>query len=145
MKVIGIGDKVKITLEGKLENGQIFYKKDDKKSLIEIGKNQIFPALEKELLGMKIGETKTITLEPKDAYGEYNEKFLMNIPKNRIDPDANISVGNTLVISLADGKKLKGIIIKDLGDIIDVDFNHPFAGKKLVITFTIDSIENNDT
>jgi FKBP-type peptidyl-prolyl cis-trans isomerase 2 len=93
---------------------------------------------------MKIGETKTITLESKDAYGEYNEKFSMNIPKNRVDPDADISVGNILVIFLADGKKLNGIIIKDNGDIINVDFNNPFAGKKLIITFTIDSIENKD-
>lgn len=141
MKLVGFGDKVKITLEGKLENGQIFYNKDGKKSLIEIGKDQIFPAIEKELLGMKVGETKTITLEPKDAYGEYNEEFSMNIPKNRIDSDANLSAGNIIVVSLTDGKKLKGIITKDCEDIILVDFNHPFAGKKLIITFTIDSIE----
>ncbi len=145
MKLVELGDKIKITLEGKLENGQIFYKKDNKNVLIEIGKNQIFPTIEKELLGMKIGDTKTITLEPKDAYGEYNEKFSMNIPKNRIDPDADLSEGNIIVASLSDGKKLKGIIIKDCGDIIDVDFNHPFAGKKIIITFTIDSIQNEDT
>jgi FKBP-type peptidyl-prolyl cis-trans isomerase 2 len=144
MNLVTLGNKIKISLEGKFESGEIFYKKDNKDFLIEVGKKQIFPALEKELLGMKVGETKTITLEPKDAYGEYSEKFTMDIPKDRIDSDADISVGNIIVVSQTDGKKLKGVIIKDCDDTINVDFNHPFAGKKVIITFTIESIQKED-
>jgi FKBP-type peptidyl-prolyl cis-trans isomerase 2 len=145
MEFVEKGDKVQLSLEGKLENGEIFYKKDDKKSFIVIGEKQIFPALEKELIGMKSGDTKIVTIESQDAFGEYKKEFAMNIPKNRVDPEADMSVGNILVVSLKEGKNLKGVIIEDCENSIKVDFNHPHAGKKLVVTCTIISIEKQNS
>ena len=144
MEFIEKGDKVQLSLEGKLENGEVFYKKNDD-SFITIGEKQIFPILEKEIIGLKIGETKIVTIKPRDAYGEYKEEFKMNIPKDRVDPDADMAVGNILVVSLEDGKKLKGVITEDCENSINVDFNHPYAGKKLVVTCTIVSIEKQNS
>jgi len=130
---VEIGDKVEISFEGKLENGHIFYKNDSAHSWIVIGKNQVFPALEQELIGMKIGETKTIQLEPIQAFGKHIDDLLMSISKDRINPDVEILLGNVLTVDIADGKKLKGVIIDDSDDTIVVDFNHPYAGKKVSI------------
>ena len=145
MKLVEMGDKVTLSFEGKLENGHVFYKNDENHSLIVVGNNQIFPALEKELIGMKIGETKTVTLTARDAFGDHNEELLMSISKDRIEPSTNTTVGNVLVVDLADGKKLKGVIVETTDDIITVDFNHPYAGKKVVVTCTIISIEQENS
>lgn len=141
IQFVEMGDTVDIAFEGKLESGQVFYKNDGSHSLVVIGKNQVFPALEKELVGMKIGETKTIQLEPTEAFGQHIDDLLMSISKDRINPDVDMSLGNILTIDIADGKKLKGVIIDDSDDSIVVDFNHPYAGKKVTITCTIRSIE----
>ena len=138
---VEMGDTVEISFEGKLENGHIFYKNNGEHSEIIIGKNQVFPSLEKELIGMKIGETKTIELDPIQAFGQHIDDLLMSISKDRINPDVEISLGNVLTIDISDGKKLKGMIVDDSDDTLVVDFNHPYAGKKVSITCTIRSIE----
>jgi len=138
---VEMGDTIQISFEGKLENGYIFYKNDSTCSWIVIGKNQVFPALEKELIGMKIGETKTVQLEPSQAFGQHIDDLLMSISKNRINPDINTSLGNILTIDIADGKKLKGVIVDDSDNTLVVDFNHPYAGKNVSITCTIHSIK----
>lgn len=142
MKLVDIGDRVLLSFEGKLENGEIFYKTNEKHSNITVGENQIFPALEQELVGMRVGETKTVTLDARDAFGDHNEDLLMSISKERIRPDISTDVGNAIVVDLAQGKKLKGVIVDVTDDMITVDFNHPYAGKKVVVTCTVISIEN---
>jgi peptidylprolyl isomerase len=145
MKLVDIGDKVLLSFEGKLENGEIFYKTNEKHSNITVGENQIFPALEQELVGMQVGETKTVTLDARDAFGDHNEELLMSISKERIRPDISTDVGNAIIVDLAQGKKLKGVIVDVTDDMITVDFNHPYAGKKVVVTCTVISIENKDS
>ena len=142
MKIIEIGDRITLTLEGKLEDGHIFYKNNKNPSIIEIGKKQIFPALENELVGMKIGETRTITLKPIDAFGDHDENLLMSIPRDRIDSEIQTVAGNEIEVTVSEGKKLKGVIVDVTDDIITVDFNHPYAGKSVFVTCTIISIED---
>lgn len=142
MEIIEIGDRVTLTFEGKLEDGQIFLKNDKNPLMIEVGKNQIFPALERELVGMKIGETKTITLKPNDAFGDYDENLLLSIPREKIDSDMQTDVGNVIEVDTSDGKKFKGVITDVSDDFVTVDFNHPYAGKIVSITCTIISIED---
>lgn len=145
MKLVDIGDKVTISFEGKLENGEIFYKTNEKHSLITVGENQIFPALEQELVGMRVGETKTVTLAPRDAFGDHNEDLLMSISKERLNPDISDDIGGSIIVNLADGKKLKGVIVDVTDDMITVDFNHPYAGKKVVVTCTVISIDDKNS
>jgi FKBP-type peptidyl-prolyl cis-trans isomerase 2 len=144
MTLVENGDKVQLSFEGKLEDGYVFFKNDGEHSIVIIGKHQIFPTLENNIVGMRIGETKTVTLEAKDAFGEHNEELLMSIPKEQLHLDGNTTVGNKIVIDLSEGKKIKGIIVEAASDVVTVDFNHPFAGKKVTVTFTVLSIERYD-
>lgn len=142
MKLVKQGNKIRVTNEGKMKNGDIFYKTNNDPLPIVVGKNQIFPVLEEELIGMKIGETQTHTLAPKDAFGEHDEHLLMSISKESIDSDVHTVVGNTIVIEASEGEKFTGPIVDGTDDKVTVDFNHPYAGKEIVVTCTICSIEN---
>ena len=141
MEIVGKGDTVQLSFEGKLENGQKFFDNKDGKPNIVIGENQIFPALEKELIGMKNGESKTVSLEAKEAYGDHNEELLLSISKEKIPQDVDTTIGETLEMDIPDGNKIRGVITDISDDIITVDFNHPFAGKNVIITCTVISIK----
>jgi FKBP-type peptidyl-prolyl cis-trans isomerase 2 len=140
MKAVENGDVVQLSIEGKLENGRTFFNNKDNTTII-IGEHQIFPALEKRLIGMKLGETKTVNLEAKDAYGLHNEELILSISKEKISDHVDVTRGNTLEMDLSDGKKITGIIIENSDNAITVDFNHPFAGNNISITCTVISIE----
>lgn len=141
-----MGDKVQISCEGKLQDGQVFFKNEENKNIsLTIGENALFPALEKELIGMKVGESKDITLEPQDSFGAPDPGLVMETSKDNLNPDMSVEIGCRIGVDLPSGKKLYGKITEITEDKITVDFNHPLAGKTVVFTVTLVSIENNET
>ncbi len=92
-----------------------------------IGKNDLFPLLEKELETMQIGEEKRIELEPKDAFGERSAAriallSLQEFRKQKMQPIPGLIIE-------ADGRQ--GKVQSVSGGRVRVDFNHPLAGKRV--------------
>lgn len=141
MKVAKSGDKVKILCEAKLENGEIYYRwgKENPLELV-IGEGTFFPAAEEQIKDMKEGETKTITLEPVDAFGPYMEELVLEVPKEAFRPDAKLEEGARIRINTPSGKVFYGIITKVKDDTVLLDLNHPLAGKRIILTITVVSI-----
>jgi FKBP-type peptidyl-prolyl cis-trans isomerase 2 len=100
------------------------------------GQHQIFPALEQEVVGMKPGEEKKIELSPEEGFGPHDDRKKMNIPK-------------TL---LPFGAKEGDVVKNDVGELATVaelsdtsavlDYNHPLAGKPLIVQLKILKVEN---
>lgn len=89
------------------------------------------------VLGMKIGETKTVTIEPKDAYGERDEKKLITVPKTQI-PDADTyEVGMQV---MTQNRQVFKVYKVEKDDII-FDANHELAGKTLIFDITVKSVK----
>jgi FKBP-type peptidyl-prolyl cis-trans isomerase 2 len=92
---------------------------------------------DKGVEGMKVGETKTVTIEAKDAYGLRDEKNLITVPKEQI-PDADkLEVGMQIMAS--NGQAFK--INKIEGNNIILDGNHELAGKTLIFDITVKSVQ----
>ena len=105
METVKEGVKIKILCEAKLEDGTLCYQNEEDKPLeLVIGEGKFFPALEKELKKMKVGDKKTITLKPEEAFGPHMDDLVMEVPKNAFPMDANITVGSRVKI-----KKLKAL------------------------------------
>ena len=104
------------------------------------GRSLIFYWLEKD---MKQGETKTVTLEPKDAFGIHNDELVAEIPKKNLSDTANLDVGSKVQMKTASEKIIQGMIMEIKDTVIIVDFNHPLVGRKIIFTVTIMSIEKN--
>ena len=103
------------------------------------GKGQIIPGLEKELLGMKIGEEKKIQVKPEDGYGPINPDAFQEVPKDKLPPEA-LKVGAML---MAQGPQGQGIPVRvhEIKDTtVIMDFNHPMAGKTLSFDVKISDI-----
>ena len=89
------------------------------------------------VIGMKVGETKTVSIEPKDAYGERDQAKLLTVKKDQI-PDADQYKVGMQVMS-QNGQIFKVYEVKK--DEIVFDANHELAGKTLIFDITIKDIQ----
>jgi len=144
MKGVNEGDKVNILCEVKFEDGTLCYQNNKENPLIfVIGEGRFFPAVEELIKGMKRGESKTITLEPKDAFGEHNEDLVYEAPKDKFRSESKIEVGSRVKVKIDTGKTVRGTITEKNNGTYTIDFNHPLAGRKIVFNITILSYEKN--
>lgn len=104
------------------------------------GTGQIIPGLESRILELNEGDSKDITVPAAEAYGEYNEEAKQVLPKEQFG-DLELQVGMPLQGQGENGQPIQVIItdIKEDGS-VEVDFNHPLAGKELNFSITINSI-----
>lgn len=144
MRIVKDGDKVNISCEVKLENGDICFKNEEENYIeVVVGEGKFFPVVENELKDMKEGETKTITLEPKDAFGQYIDDLVLETPKDVFRYDVELDIDSRVKIDAPSGKTYYGTVTKLTEETLTLDLNHPLAGKKVMITVTVTSIEEN--
>lgn len=103
------------------------------------GHQNIIPGLEKALAGMKIGESKKVVVDPKEAYGEVDPENVIEVPRDEFPDEIPLEPGIELEVKNADGEELSATIIAITGDTVKLDFNHPLAGKKL--TFEVEVVD----
>lgn len=95
------------------------------------GDRSIIPGLEKGIEGMKVGEEKMVTVEPKEGYGEVDPKGFKEFPKDKMPSNAPMKVGMVLEAQAPDGENFPAVISEIKKDTVVLDFNHPLAGKTL--------------
>jgi len=139
MSKVESGKTVKLNYTGKFENGDVF-----DTSLLEgreplktmLGQGNLIPGFEKGLLGMTVGETKTISVDPVEGYGEYLDGLVTTVEKKQV-PDA-VKVGDMLQSQSERG--VMNVTVTEVNeDTVTLDANHPLAGKKLV--FEVEVLE----
>jgi FKBP-type peptidyl-prolyl cis-trans isomerase SlyD len=100
------------------------------------GAENIVPGLERELAGKKVGDRFTITLEPEDAYGEYDEEDTDEIDRDDF-PD-EIEPGMELLLEDDDGNLFEATVKEVTDDLVVLDFNPPLAGK--TVTYEVEVV-----
>ncbi len=137
---IKAGDKVRVEYEGKLESGEVFdtsnHGEHSHPLEFEVGSGQMIKGFDDAVLGMELNEEKEITLKPEDAYGEPSEEAIREVPKN-IFGDHKIEEGMQIMLSSPDGHQFPALIIKVAEETVQVDLNHPLAGKTLIFKIKI--------
>lgn len=102
------------------------------------GVGQIIPKLEETLLGMLVGQKKTLDLTADEAYGQKDSKMIMQVPKEEL-AHLEVQVGQFLQLNL--GQQLKVVQITHIGETeVSLDGNHPLAGVDL--QFDIELIDS---
>ena len=104
------------------------------------GANQIIPGLEKEMTGMKIGESKNVTVPPEEGYGPVHEQAIIEVGKDKMPPEA-WQVGAHVQGQGPDGQVVRGQVTALQDDKATVDFNHPLAGKTLYFEVKVIDIQ----
>ena len=140
MEQIKNGDSVSVNYTGKLEDGTVFdtsIQEGRTPLTAKLGQGQLIPGFENGLMGMTVGETKTIEIEPKDAYGEVNEQMVQEVDLTQV-PDG-VKEGDMLQgqnqygpIQVTDKEVKESTVV--------LDMNHPLAGKKLIFDLEVVSV-----
>ncbi|HSQ90660.1 MAG TPA: FKBP-type peptidyl-prolyl cis-trans isomerase, partial [Nitrospiraceae bacterium] len=100
------------------------------------GRHDIFPALEHEVVGMKPGEEKQIELSPEESFGPHDDGKTLMISKTLLPPGAK--QGDVVQNDLGEFATVAAV-----GDLAAVlDYNHPLAGKLVVVQIKILKVEN---
>jgi len=125
-----------------IEYGELLESSGDGDPMLYMhGRNGLISGLESELAGKKSGESFSVTLEPKDAYGIPLESSKQRISKKHLATKGKLQVGMVIDINTTDGLR-QATIVKVGKFNVDVDTNHPFAGKTL--TFEVDIVDVRD-
>lgn len=95
------------------------------------GYENIVPGLEREMIGMKIGESKDVVVEPEDGYGEFDEEGFMDVPRSEFPSDMEIEEGLELSVTDEDGQNQYARVEKVTDTSVRLDLNHPLAGAEL--------------
>ena len=96
-----------------------------------VGYGNIVPGLEREMIGMKIGESKDVVVKPEDGYGEFDDEAFMDVPRNEFPADMEIEEGLELNVTDEDGENQYARVESLTDENVHLDFNHPLAGAEL--------------
>ncbi|HSH12892.1 MAG TPA: peptidylprolyl isomerase [Desulfurivibrionaceae bacterium] len=133
------GDNVKIHYTGTLRDGSVFDSSAGRDPLaFRLGSGQVIPGFDEAVLGMGIGNTKSVTIPPAKAYGQRNEELVISVPRNQVPPEIKPEVGLKLQMGGANGELVMVEVIEVDDDHITLDANPPLAGKEL--TFQIELV-----
>jgi peptidylprolyl isomerase len=135
------GDKVKVdytlTVDGKVYDTSVG------KTPFEftLGTNAVIPGFEKAVLGMKVGDKKTVNITAADGYGARDESKVFVVQPTDLPQDATPAVGMQLQGTNTDGSVSSFTITKIDSTGITLDGNSPLAGKDLTFEITLLAIE----
>ena len=131
------GDNVSVHYVGTLEDGTMFDSSIGKSPLtFDVGAGQMIKGFDNGVMGMIVGETKTITIPAAEAYGEINPDYIRDFPISNFEGFPEIKEG--MVVSAGNGTQ--GTIVEVDNNTVKVDFNHQLAGKTLIFNVTLVSI-----
>jgi peptidylprolyl isomerase len=141
MAVVKNGDQVEVHYTGRLTNGEQFDSSQGREPLgFTVGAGQMIQGFDTGVVGMAIGDKKTINIAPEHAYGEWSEENTIPFPKENLPSDLQIEKGMQLTMRTQDGRPFPVTVHDIEEDAVILDANHMLAGKELVFDIEMVSI-----
>lgn len=140
--VIGPNSTVTLHFSIKLEDGQLIDSNFDRSpATFTVGDGNLLAGFEKVLFGLKKGDKQTFKMLPEQGFGMYNPSNIQRLPRSQFK-DMELEQG--LVISFSDPGQgeLPGVVESFNDSHVNIDFNHPLAGKHLQFEVAIIEITN---
>ena len=140
MTQITNGSSVSVNYTGRLEDGTIFdtsLQEGRSPLTATLGQGQLIPGFENGLIGMSVGEKKTIEIEPEEAYGDVKPNFVQEVSLEMVPPE--VKVGDMLQAQNENG--VVNVVVTEIKEnSVIIDLNHPLAGKKLIFDLEVISV-----
>jgi len=144
MALVQSGSTVTLSYIGTLEDGTIFDSTEEHGPLtVTIGGEQLFPALERALIGMRTGEARNIALSSEDAYGPRRQENIIRVARDAFPAGKEIRNGQKLSINFSGGGARVMVVSAVAESEVTLDGNHPLAGLDLTFAVRVDRVEAN--
>ena len=150
--VVKTGNTIQVDYTGKFENSTVFDTSIEETAkeagiyteqrnyvplTFEVGSGQLVKGFDEGVIGMKVGEEKTLTIPPEKAYGEYDEAKIQAVPLEDLNLSVKPEVGQTF--SGMYGNEFRVIDVNETH--VTFDSNHKLAGETLIFDIKLISIE----
>jgi peptidylprolyl isomerase len=132
------GNHVRVNFTGKLNDGTVFATSmDDQPIEFTMGRNEVLPAIEGAVEGMEPGETKTVRVVARDAFGLRRGDLVQEIPRASLPENMELEIGQQLWLDKRDDEPI-AVSVVDVSDAtITLDANHPLAGEDLIFDLEV--------
>ncbi len=135
------GDAVRVHYTGTLADGSEFDSSRGGDPLsFTVGAGDVIAGFDRAVVGMEVGETKTVTIPAADAYGEPDPEQVLVVGRDQLPPDETVAVGDVMEIGLDGGGEILVTVAEVADDTVTLDANHALAGEDLTFAITIDGI-----
>jgi peptidylprolyl isomerase len=136
------GSTVTVSYIGTLDNGRIFHSTDEHgPQRFTIGAEQVFPALEQAIIGMRAGDVKNILLSAEEAYGPRLQDNTISVNRLAFPAGKEIVVGQKLSIDFKGGASRVMVVTAVNETSVTLDGNHPLAGLELTFALKLERVE----
>ena len=122
----------------KLPNGDVVDTTTNKApATFKVGDGSLLPGYEQSLYGLKAGDKRSFEIEPERGFGPGSEQNIQTMPRDNFS-DMELEPGLLIIFKDAAGGEMPGVVKTIHDTVVDIDFNHPLAGK--TITFEVEII-----
>lgn len=134
-----IGHKVKVSYIGTLDDGTVFDSTEFHDNMpleFTVGRQEMIPGFDLAVSQMVVGETRTVHIEPKMAYGERDESLIQAFPASAIPHAEQLPIGEFIVMR-TDSGSFRMRILSLIDGQVTVDLNHELAGMPVNFEITL--------
>lgn len=143
MQQVKQGDKVKVHYHGRLTDGTTFDSSEGREPLeFEVGSGAVIPGFDNGVMGMSVGDKKTVNIPAEEAYGPRVDELVMDFPKERFPEDMVPEAGMQLMMNNGAGQQFPVTIVDVKEDSVTLDANHQLAGQDLIFDLELVDIES---
>jgi peptidylprolyl isomerase len=134
------GDVVRVHYTGTLVDGSQFDSSVGRNPLeFTVGAGQMIAGFDAGVLGMVVGEKKTLQIDPDHGYGQSNPEAIIEFPRTNVPEGMEIEVGMQLNLQNEYGQPVPVVIMEITEEFVIMDANHSLAGKDLI--FEVELVE----
>ena len=117
----------------------------DEPMSVTLGRGEMAEGLELALIGLTAGDEQIIDIGPDLAFGFIDETLFRALPRVGFEPDLELEPGLIIEFANEDGNTLPGTIMSFDDAEVQVDLNHPLAGKTVRYSVKIVAVDNETT
>jgi|SRR5690606_4311694 len=141
MAQVKAGDSVKVHYHGKLTDGTTFDSSEGREPLeFVVGQGQVIKGFDNALIGMTIGEKKSVHIPVDEAYGPAQPENMLEFPKSEFPEGTEPEVGMHMHLSDNQGNVFPVVIAEVKENSVILDANHVLAGKDLIFDIELVAI-----
>jgi FKBP-type peptidyl-prolyl cis-trans isomerase 2 len=131
------GDTVSVLFIGKLNDSTVFDSSNGEPFKFILGSGMVIPGFEDAVIGMNIGQEKTITVPSELAYGPHIDDLVTTVNRDLFPPEIVPEEGKQVRVANQAGQTFIVTITEISDGHVTLDANHPLAGKDLTFNITL--------
>lgn len=138
---IGPGTQVTLRFTLRLASGEAIDSTGERAATFVVGDGSLLPGFEQAMFGLRAGDQRNLEIDADTGFGPHRQENVQTLPRR--DFAADITLEEGLIVSFADRQKteLPGVVKRVWEEAVEVDFNHPLAGKDLQFDVEIIGVE----